>query len=77
MSGVVFVHVHVCACACRGHRTTSGVIHSSEIFHFFFFFFCKDSFIYFIYTVAVFRHTRRRNRIPLQMVVSYHVVGGN
>jgi hypothetical protein len=30
------------------------------------------------YTVAVFRHTRRRgHRIPLQMVVSHHVVAGN
>jgi hypothetical protein len=28
-------------------------------------------------TVAVFRHTRRGHRIPLQMVVSYHVVAGN
>jgi hypothetical protein len=25
------------------------------------------------YTVAVFRHTRRRHRNPLQMVLSYHV----
>jgi hypothetical protein len=29
------------------------------------------------YTVAVFRHTRRGHRIPLQMVVSHHVVAGN
>jgi hypothetical protein len=29
------------------------------------------------YTVPVFRHTRRRYQIPLQMVVSYHVVAGN
>jgi len=29
------------------------------------------------YTVAVFRHTRRGNQIPLQMVVSHHVVTGN
>jgi hypothetical protein len=29
------------------------------------------------YTVAVFRHTRRGHWIPLQMVVSYHVVAGN
>jgi hypothetical protein len=29
------------------------------------------------YTVAVFRHTRRGHQIPLQMVVSHHVVGGN
>jgi hypothetical protein len=29
------------------------------------------------YTVAVFRHTRRRHWLPLQMVVSHHVVAGN
>ena len=29
------------------------------------------------YTVAVFRHTRRGHGIPLQMVVSHHVVAGN
>jgi len=29
------------------------------------------------YTVAVFRHTRRGHRIPLQMVVSHHVLAGN
>ena len=28
------------------------------------------------YTVAVFRHTRRGHQIPLQMVVSHHVVAG-
>jgi hypothetical protein len=29
------------------------------------------------YTVAVFRHTRRGHQMPLQMVVSHHVVAGN
>jgi hypothetical protein len=29
------------------------------------------------YTVSVFRHTRRGHQIPLQMVVSHHVVAGN
>jgi hypothetical protein len=29
------------------------------------------------YTVAVFRHSRRGHRIPLQMVVSHHVVVGS
>jgi hypothetical protein len=29
------------------------------------------------YTVAVFRHTRRRHLITLQMVVSHHVIAGN
>jgi hypothetical protein len=28
------------------------------------------------YTVADFRHSRRGHQIPLQMVVSYHVVAG-
>jgi hypothetical protein len=28
------------------------------------------------YTVAVLGHTRRGHRIPLQMVVSHHVVAG-
>jgi hypothetical protein len=30
-----------------------------------------------MYAVAVFRHTRRGHQIPLQMVVSHHVVAGN
>jgi hypothetical protein len=29
------------------------------------------------YTVAVFRHTRRKHQILLQMVVSHHMVAGN
>ena len=29
------------------------------------------------YTFALFRHTRRRHQILLQMVVNYHVVAGN
>jgi hypothetical protein len=29
------------------------------------------------YTIALFRHTRRGHQIPLQMVVSHHVVTGN
>ena len=28
------------------------------------------------YTVAAFRHTRRGHQIPLQIVVSHHVVAG-
>ena len=31
----------------------------------------------FEYTVTLFRNTRRGHQIPLQMVVSYHVVAGN
>jgi hypothetical protein len=29
------------------------------------------------YTLAVLRHIRREHQIPLQMVVSYHMVAGN
>jgi hypothetical protein len=41
-------------------------------------YFFKDLFIYLIYeyTVAL-RHTRRGHWIPLQMVVSHHVVARN
>jgi len=35
--------------------------------------FKKDLFIMYKYTVAVFRHTRRRHQISLQMVVSHHM----
>jgi hypothetical protein len=31
----------------------------------------------FEYTIAIFIHIRKEYRIPLQMVVSYHVVAGN
>jgi hypothetical protein len=40
-------------------------------------FFLKGLFYVYKYTVAVFRHTRRGRQIPLQMVVSHHVVAGN
>jgi len=46
-------------------------------FCFFFFFLKIYLFIIYKYTVAVFRHTRRGYRIPLQMIVSHHVVAGN
>ena len=49
---------------------------SIALFTFFLFFF-KDLFYVYKYTVAVFRHTRRGHQIPLQMVVSHHVVAGN
>jgi hypothetical protein len=29
------------------------------------------------YTIAVLRHTRRGHQVPLQQVVSHHVVAGN
>jgi hypothetical protein len=37
----------------------------------------KILFYVYEYTVAVFRHTRRGHWIPLQMVVSHHMVAGN
>ena len=42
------------------------------------FVFFKDLLLIIIckYTLAVFRHTRRGRQIPLQMVVSHHVVAG-
>jgi hypothetical protein len=42
-----------------------------------YFLFLKDLFIRCKYTVADFGHTRRVHQIPLQMVVSHHVVAGN
>ena len=50
-----------------GYRTSASVL----------LFFLKISlFIICKHTVAVFRHTRRGHQIPLQMVVSHHVVAG-
>jgi hypothetical protein len=37
----------------------------------------KDLFYVCEYTVTLFRHTRRGHWIPLQMVMSHHVVAGN
>jgi hypothetical protein len=35
--------------------------------------------LFYVYknTAAIFRHTKRRHQISLQMVVSHHVVAGN
>jgi hypothetical protein len=38
---------------------------------------CFLIFYLYRYTIAVFRHTRRGYQIPLQMVMSHHVVAGN
>jgi hypothetical protein len=43
--------------------------------YFFFFFFSKQ--IYFMYLSTLSLSTRRGHGIPLQMVVSHHVVAGN
>ena len=40
------------------------------------FFFKICLFYVYEYTVAIFRHTRRGHQIPLQMVVSHHVIAG-
>jgi hypothetical protein len=34
-------------------------------------------FLFFVWECAVFRHTKRVHHIPLQMVMSHHVVAGN
>jgi hypothetical protein len=63
----------------RGMRPGCGYRQANSSFHSEVFF--KDLFIYLFYvceyTVAVFKRTRRGDQIPLQMVVSYHVVAGN
>ena len=47
----------------------------------FVFFFFLDLFIYLFYAyeyiIAIFRYIRKEHQIPLQMVVSHHVVAGN
>jgi hypothetical protein len=52
----------------------SGPMKEKPVFFFFIFIYL---FYVYEYTVAVFRHTRRGHQIPLQMVVSHHVVPGN
>jgi hypothetical protein len=41
-----------------------------------YFLFFKELFIYYKYTITVFRHIRRGHQISLQMVMSYHMVAG-
>jgi hypothetical protein len=53
------------------------------LFYFILFYFILFYFLRFIYsfmyvsTMSFFRHTRRGHQIPLQIVVSHHVVAGN
>jgi hypothetical protein len=64
-------YIHKCRQNMQTHK-----IKVNLFFHFlkdFIYSFC----IYGKYTVAVFRHTRREYQIPLQMVVSHHVVARN
>jgi hypothetical protein len=51
----------------RGKEKKRGFFYS--------FFFSKD--LFYEYTVAVSRHTRRGHQIPLQVVVSHYVVARN
>jgi hypothetical protein len=78
------VCVYVCVCVClhlhyshwhQVHKTALGVRQVPPSCFFIFY----VLFIYYLYeyTVAVFRHTRKEHQIPLQMVVSHHVVAGN
>jgi hypothetical protein len=53
--------------------TTSKDLSSSVLFCIVF----QNLLYFYEYTVAVFRHTRRGHWIPLQMVVSHHVLVGN
>jgi hypothetical protein len=41
-------------------------------------FFKRFIYLFYVYEymIALFRHTKRRHQIPLQMVVSHHVVAG-
>jgi len=55
------------------------IISGAAISFFFYSFFQRFIYLFYVYeyTVSVFRHIRRGDRIPLQMVVSHHVVAGN
>ena len=41
-----------------------------------FFLFLKI-YLFYVFTIALFRHPRRGHQTPLEMVESHHVVGGN
>jgi uncharacterized radical SAM superfamily Fe-S cluster-containing enzyme len=53
------------------------VLERKEVNCEFCFFFFKDLFYVYEYTVDVFRHIRRGHQILLQMILSHHVVAGN
>jgi hypothetical protein len=61
------------------HLHTHTHMHAHVHTFFFFSHFKKKFYLFYIceYTVAVFRQTKRGHLIPLQMVVSHHVVAGN
>jgi hypothetical protein len=60
--------------ALRFQKLTPGL---SLISFFFFKIYLFTLCILYEYIVTVFRDTRRGHRIPLQMVVSHHMVAGN
>ena len=65
------VFLSVCVSLHRGQAqrsTSSADLNLSTLFFYLFYLY--------EYTVMVFRHTRRGHQIPLQMVVSHHVVAG-
>ena len=58
----------------------SLVFGKNQLFHlewFFFFFFFLKIYLFYVFTIALFRHPRRGHQTPLEMVESHHVVGGN
>jgi hypothetical protein len=69
--GLVFMCVCVCVCVlCLCVCFPCSDLVSTRNLFFYLFHECE-------YIVTVFRHIRRRHSIPLQMVVSHHVVAGN
>jgi hypothetical protein len=66
------VCVCVCVCVCVLYQ-----VYISQIVRWQLFFFKIYLFYIYEYTVDVYRHTRSGHQIPLQMVVSHHVVAGN
>jgi hypothetical protein len=52
----------------------------SEVFQtlgYFLFLFKKNIYLFYVYEYPDFMHMRRGHLVPLQMVVSHHVVAGN
>jgi hypothetical protein len=73
----------VCVCVCVCVCVRSLCVYMQECLHLYIEIFPQSllhflkKIIYIYITIAVFRHTRRGHQIPLQMVVSHHVVAGN
>jgi hypothetical protein len=73
----VCLSVCICVCVCSFRVDAHFLFDQVDFFPSFFFFF--KIYLFYVYecTIALFRHTRRGHQIPLQMVVSHHVVAGN